>query len=173
MSENSTESVVNTEGAAYTEGDDNFVPDPTNVFGTLDTSATAGGAHEDIEQVSPVFEAARAQDLAAAADALDDGDTSQITLPSDSAAPSDLDAADANATDRIQKAADESEGVVIEDPSQEQDPANDPSLSKDEVSANVEADQRGASAAGGTGGTGGTGSTKADAKSTTKNADKK
>lgn len=39
------------------------VPDPTAMSGTLDTSGTAGGEHEKIENVSSVFAAADAQNL--------------------------------------------------------------------------------------------------------------
>ncbi len=37
-----------------------FVPDSTNVSGTLDTSGTAGAAHEDINEVTTVFKDAEA-----------------------------------------------------------------------------------------------------------------
>lgn len=59
----------------YKESDD-FVPDPTDAFGTLDTSATAGAAHGRVEAVTPIFEVAKKQDAIAAAKALDPDDDS-------------------------------------------------------------------------------------------------
>lgn len=65
---------VDISAAPYMESEDH-VPDPMNVFGTLDTSGTAGGNHERPEHMTPVFEAATAQDLAYAARAVDPEDT--------------------------------------------------------------------------------------------------
>jgi hypothetical protein len=68
---------------AYVE-DEDFRPEPTYQYGTLDTSDTAGGAHQSIREVAPIFEAARAQNLITAAKALDpDDDTPAelVTLP--------------------------------------------------------------------------------------------
>lgn len=71
-------------GEGYKESDD-FVPNPTDQFGTLDTSDTAGRAHAKIEEISPIFEVARKQDLAAAQRALDPDDpdvpASMVVLP--------------------------------------------------------------------------------------------
>jgi hypothetical protein len=71
-----TNEVVDTQAAPYTEDNDEFVPDATDAMGTLDTSGTAGGEHENINSVTPVFEAARANDLQYAAAALDPNDDS-------------------------------------------------------------------------------------------------
>lgn len=64
---------------------ENFVPEPTAQFGTLDTSGTAGVAHSRLEEVTPVFDVARKQEAKAAARALDPEDTgvheSLVTLP--------------------------------------------------------------------------------------------
>src|ERR1700745_375263 len=71
-------------GGAYKENDDH-VPNPTDQFGTVDTSGTAGTAHARIEEVSPIFEVAKAQDMVTAARALDPEDTdvpeSLVVLP--------------------------------------------------------------------------------------------
>lgn len=58
---------------AYFENEE-YVPDPLHQYGTLDTSDTAGGAHQDIREISPTFEAARAQNLRTAVRALDPDD---------------------------------------------------------------------------------------------------
>lgn len=67
MTEPDSNNVVDTQAAPYTEEGSDFVPDATDAMGTLDTSGTAGGAHEDINAITPVFEAAKAQDLQYAA----------------------------------------------------------------------------------------------------------
>lgn len=73
-----------TVGGAYKE-DDDFVPNPTDAFGTLDTSATAGAAHGAVEAVTPIFEVAKAQEAIVAAKALDPEDdsvpASMVILP--------------------------------------------------------------------------------------------
>ena len=73
-----------TVGGAYKESDD-FVPSPTDVFGTLDTSNTAGAADSRIETVTPIHEVAKAQDAIVAAKALDPDDdsvdSSLVVLP--------------------------------------------------------------------------------------------
>jgi hypothetical protein len=57
---------------AYRENDDH-VPDPTAVSGTLDTTGIYGGEHESVEKVTGVFAAARAADLAGVdTDGMDD-----------------------------------------------------------------------------------------------------
>ena len=67
--------------------DENFIPEPTAQFGTLDTSGTAGSAHAKIEEISPVFEVADKQNAEMAARALDPEDTevpaSLVVLPED------------------------------------------------------------------------------------------
>ena len=55
---------------------ENFVPEPTAAFGTLDTSGTAGAAHSRVEAISPVFEVAEKQNALNAAKALDPDDDS-------------------------------------------------------------------------------------------------
>lgn len=62
-------------GGAYKESD-SHVPDPTDAYGTLDTSGTAGSAHGSIESVTPIFEVAKAQEAIVAAKALDPNDDS-------------------------------------------------------------------------------------------------
>lgn len=59
----------------YQESED-FVPDATMVTGTLDTSGTAGSHDQRVEDVTPVFDAAKAQDLQYAAKAVDPEDKS-------------------------------------------------------------------------------------------------
>lgn len=70
----------------YVENED-FVPNPTDQFGTLDTSGTAGAAHSRIEEVSPVFAVADQQNALAAAKAIDPDDdsvpASAVVLPDD------------------------------------------------------------------------------------------
>ena len=65
--------------------DPDFVPNPADYTGTLDTSGTAGAAHGKIEAVTPIFDIAKHQDLQTAAKALDpDDDTvseSSVVLP--------------------------------------------------------------------------------------------
>lgn len=57
----------------YAESDDH-TPNPTDQYGTLDTSGTAGAAHNQVNEVTPIFEIARKQDLETAAKALDPND---------------------------------------------------------------------------------------------------
>ncbi len=57
----------------YVENE-NFVPDPTDQYGTLDTSGTAGAAHQKVEEVTKVFEVADAQNAIIAKRALDPDD---------------------------------------------------------------------------------------------------
>jgi predicted dinucleotide-binding enzyme len=72
-------------GGAYREEDESFVPDPTHQYGTVDTSGTAGVADSRIEEVTPIFEVAKAQDRIMAARALDPDDPdvpeSLVVLP--------------------------------------------------------------------------------------------
>lgn len=75
---------VTTEGGGYVENPDH-VPNPTDAYGTLDTTGTGGGAHAKIEEITPIFDVAKSQDLATAARALDPDDpdvhASLVTLP--------------------------------------------------------------------------------------------
>lgn len=65
----------------YSEDNPDHKPDPFFQTGTLDTSDTGGTAQNSIRDVSPVFDIARAQNLQAAAKALD---------PDDDSVPSEL-----------------------------------------------------------------------------------
>jgi hypothetical protein len=60
--------------------DESYVPDPFHQYGTLDTSDTAGGAHSRIQEISPVFDVARAKNLETAAAALDPNDPTPADL---------------------------------------------------------------------------------------------
>lgn len=79
--------LVTTNKDGYFESEDHR-PSPLFQYGTLDTSDTAGGAHQRVEEVAPVFEVARRQNLATAARALDPEDTEVpaelVTLPTGS-----------------------------------------------------------------------------------------
>ena len=63
----------------YIENPD-FVPDATAQFGTLDTSGTGGGSHQRLEETTPIFDLARAADMAVAAKALDPDDPTPSSL---------------------------------------------------------------------------------------------
>lgn len=71
-------------GGAYKESDDH-VPSPTDQYGVVDTSGTAGIGDQRIEDITPVFDVAKNQaklDAARALDPDDDGvDASLVTLP--------------------------------------------------------------------------------------------
>lgn len=58
---------------AYMEREDH-VPNPHFQYGQLDTSDTAGGANNSVNEISPVFHQARVQNLVTAARALDPDD---------------------------------------------------------------------------------------------------
>lgn len=64
---------------------ESHIPDPTAQYGTMDTSGTAGAAHSKLENVTPIFEVAAAQNAAVAAAALDpeqpDVPESLVTFP--------------------------------------------------------------------------------------------
>jgi hypothetical protein len=68
----------------YRESDD-FVPNPTDQTGTVDTSGTGGMANSRIEEVTPIFELANKQDRITAARALDPDDDevtrSHVVMP--------------------------------------------------------------------------------------------
>ena len=54
------------EYGGYREPDsEDWVPNPHFQYGTLDTTDTAGAAHQNIREISPVFDLGRAQALAA------------------------------------------------------------------------------------------------------------
>jgi hypothetical protein len=74
------------EYGGYREPDsEDWVPNPHFQYGTLDTTDTAGAAHQNVREISPVFDQGRAQALALAARALDPEDTdvpeSLVVLP--------------------------------------------------------------------------------------------
>jgi hypothetical protein len=95
-------------GGYREEDSENFTPNPHFQYGTLDTSDTAGAAHQNIKEVSPVFEVGRAQALQLAARALDpeDKDVSEslVVLPEESLT---ADEAKRNLADRVQAYKDE------------------------------------------------------------------
>lgn len=144
---------ADTTSKAYIESEDH-VPDPTLQFGTLDTSGTAGGNHERLEHISPVFDVASATELAYAARAVDPEDT-DVDESSTVVLPAEGFTAD-QARDKIRAKAEAilANPPVVEDPSVvEADKAN---ARKEEVgpqqtSREVEGQQRAASPAGGTG----------------------
>ena len=91
----------------YRERND-FVPNPTDMRGTLDTSGTAGAAHNRLEDVTAAFEVAKRDDTILAGRALDPQDTavpsSTVVLPqSVSVVSGDPDAA----RDRVRQAAEQ------------------------------------------------------------------
>lgn len=65
--------------------DESYVPNPYFQYGTVDTSDTAGGAHQSVAEVSPVFAMSRVNNLLTAARALDPEDdgvgAEMVTLP--------------------------------------------------------------------------------------------
>lgn len=64
----------------YSEDNPDHKPDPFFQTGTLDTSDTGGTAQNSIRDVSPVFDMARAENLKAAARALDPNDPTPSEL---------------------------------------------------------------------------------------------
>lgn len=144
------ENVVDTDAAPYTESSEH-VPDPTAVYGTLDTSATAGGEHERLEGITPVFDAAKAQDLQYAADALDpdndeNTDTASVVLPDDHITNDE-------AKENVAAAAEAAAGVKVEDPSLAQAEKDNAAKESGDLTPNdVAAQQAQASPAGGTAG---------------------
>lgn len=103
-----------TVGGNYKESDDHL-PDPTDQMGTVDTSGTAGTAHGRIEEVTKIFDVAKAQDLQTAARALDPKDTdvseSLVTLP---AGPTIIQGDPKEAAERVKTAAKEATKSPIE-----------------------------------------------------------
>lgn len=98
---------------AYKESDD-FVPDPTHQFGTVDTSGTAGMADNRIEEVTNIFETARQADLETAKRALDPKDTAVsdalVVLP---AGPVLIQGDPKEAAERVKSAAAEAEKAPL------------------------------------------------------------
>ena len=58
----------------------NHVPNPTDMYGTLETSGTGGAAQGRIEEVTPIFDVAKAADLDTARRALDPDDPTDPSL---------------------------------------------------------------------------------------------
>lgn len=135
-------------GGAYVE-DEDFVPDPTHQFGTLDTSGTAGAAHSDINEITPIFKVARAKELEVAEKALDPDDdsvpTSQVTLPKGAFVTHDDPEA---AKERVLAAAKavKKDPVVVGGPTPAQEEAEEKG---DDKAAKAEAAQKKTSGAGG------------------------
>lgn len=106
-------------GGYREEDSESWKPNPHFQYGTLDTSDTAGAAHQNIKEVSPVFDLGRAQALALAARALDpedtDVDSRLVVLPEDSLT---ADEAKKNLADNIQALKDEK--IVVGGPTAEQ-----------------------------------------------------
>jgi hypothetical protein len=123
-------------GGKYQE-DENFVPEPTAQFGTLDTSGTAGAAHSRIEEISPVFEVADALNAQAAAKAVEDGDFSQVILPTgQQLVTGDPDAA----KEAVLAKAKDTEPVLVAS-SRKTPPLEDAEEEGDEAAAKAEAQQ--------------------------------
>jgi len=133
------------EAAPYRESDEH-VPDPTHVYGTLDTSGTAGGNHEKLELISPVFDVAKAQDVAFAARAVDPDDdevdeNTHVVLP-DNGRDAD------SGREAIRRAADKLGDVPVQDPSltlAAEANADKENQTPEQTQADVEAEQRGTS----------------------------
>lgn len=141
--------VADLNAAPYSEDNENHVPDPTAQFGTLDTSGTAGGNHEKLEMISPIFDVAKAQDVAFAARAVDPDDeevdeSTHVVLP-DAGRDAEM------AREMIRKRADaltQGEGVPVQDPSlTEADKENKTKDNEDanRTAARTENQQRGTS----------------------------
>lgn len=149
----SEQPVVDTTAAPYKESDD-FVPDPTYSFGTLDTSGTAGADNEKLEKTSPIFDAAKANDLAYARRAVDPEDNdvdeaSAVVLPDEGRS-----AEDAREIIRKKAQAFEKEPVPVEDPSlldSEKEAERKEGEDPVKTAARVEGQQQQASVVGGTG----------------------
>lgn len=150
-----SESSVVTVGGAYKESDD-FVPDPTDAFGTLDTSQTAGSAHGKVEAVTPIFEIAKAQNAVTAARALDPNDTevdsSLVTLPQGMVIS---ESGEQEARDRVAATADtaKSEPVVVGGPNPFQRAAAESGAEAGQAAQAESPSGQGGAFDGGTGGT--------------------
>lgn len=106
-------------GGYREEDSENWTPNPHFQYGTLDTSDTAGAAHQNIKEVSPVFDVGRAQALSLAARALDpedkDVDSRLVVLPEESLTAEE---AKKNLAENIQALKDEK--IVVGGPTAEQ-----------------------------------------------------
>lgn len=140
----------------YVENED-FVPEPTAQYGTLDTSATAGAAHSQIVEISPVFEVADAQNAANAAKALDPDDDS---VPASAVILPDSGRSRDDAVEAVKAKAKKAEDVDLT--SARQTPAQkEAAESGDEQEAKAVSEGASTNAAGGLDGSG-TGTTKVE-----------
>lgn len=144
-----SESGVDVAGGQYVENPDH-VPDPTAATGTLDTSGTAGAEDSRVENTTPVFDAARAQDLQYASKALDPDDDSV-----DDPGAVVIENKDGRTEEEAREAVDKAAEAVREDPVVVEDPTvqNAEESAADGTAtdpAQVEAQQQQASPAGGT-----------------------
>lgn len=108
------------EYGGYREKDsEDWAPNPHFQYGTLDTSDTAGAAHQNIKEVSPVFDLGRAQALNLATRALDPEDTevdpSLVVLPTEALTAEE---AKKNLADAVAKLKEEK--IVVGGPTAEQ-----------------------------------------------------
>ena len=129
--------------APYSESQD-FVPNPTDVVGTLDTSATAGAAHGRIESVTPVFDIAKRENALVAARAVDPDDDSvsisAVTLPGGEMNREE-------AINLIKEKASASKPVVLGGPNEFQEQAAEDTSADDDDDDDVEQKQAAAPAA--------------------------
>lgn len=106
-------------GGYREEDSEDWAPNPHFQYGTLDTSDTAGAAHQNIREVSPVFDQGRALALALAARALDPNDTevseSLVVLPEE---PLTNDEAKRQLADRVEAL--KKDKIVLGGPTAEQ-----------------------------------------------------
>lgn len=106
-------------GGYREEDSEDWTPNPHFQYGTLDTSDTAGAAHQNVREISPVFDLGRAQALSLAARALDPEDTdvpaSLVVLPEE---PLTNEEAKNQLADRVQALKDEK--IVLGGPTAEQ-----------------------------------------------------
>lgn len=146
MSENTPEVVspAPSDPNVYVENPD-FVPDPMDVTGTLETSGTAGSEESKVENTTPVFAAADALSAEAAKEAVQDGSNEGVVLPEgENPARSTEDAKDAV----VAKAEEvEKEPVKVVDPSITNAEKNKES-GKSTDPAKVEASQKAAAPSG-------------------------
>lgn len=136
----------------YKESDD-FVPEPTAQYGTLDTSATAGAAHSQIEEISPVFQVADKQNAEVAAKALDPEDDS---VPASVVVLPDSDRSHDDAVEAVKKKAESLKDQDISLLSSNKSPAQKQAAETtgEEAEAQADAQQKAQGASGGTDGSG-------------------
>lgn len=140
-----SETGVDIAGGAYVE-DPNFVPDATAATGTLDTSGTAGAEDSRIENTTPVFDAAKAQDLQYAKGVVegDIDDPGAVVNEGGGVTVSNSGRSVEEGEDAVVKAAEHftEDPVVVEDPSI-QNAEDNKASGESTSSAKVEAQQKG------------------------------